>query len=628
MGIKITQDEFIAECRQKHDGDKYDYSRTNYVNKRTKVKIICPIHGEFEQNPYKHKNGQGCPQCCTDKRNYLKQFNYKKFLDSSQKRFGCSYSFPKIEEEYENSHSKITVKCNECGTIFKKIACDFITSSNGGCQCQNDKKKLITYDNLLSQYHGDNEIIHFTGNLYITKDKVNLICREHGFYSKPIKDVISNHCKCPKCANKNNGDFKKITFSEFHEYLKGKYKTIEILNEKEYVNTSTPITFRCKVCDNVFKRKPIIFRTSNLKTPCPYCTKELLTKQKLKTNDVFQREVESIYGTRYKILSEYKSSNQKVKLHCNECNNDFEIEANSLLQGHGCPRHYNKKSIQEEELYTFIKVLFPNAEQSNRDVLNGREIDIYIPEKKIGIEYNGLYWHSEATMKDSTYHLNKTMLCADYDIKLVHIFEDEWIYKQEICKSYLKEIFGIYDCKISVNDCILKSVSKKENQKFLDENCIHSIPKNKDIVIYGLYYHNELISSMGFSDLKQNKEFKLEFYCCKNNWSVRDGYETLFQSFINDNRPQRIIYYSDIRWQEDDIIIELGFKFLKQIKPKYYYVVGNKRENCSKFSKAMLVKKYNCPIEMSARQLCLTKKLFRIYDCGEKQYEWLKNDNI
>ena len=115
----------------------------NYVNKNTKVCIICPIHGEFWQRPHNHINQkQGCPECGKKYAKEWRRYDYMTFINSSKDRFGDIYSFPNIEQEYENSHSKITIKCNKCGNEFVKIACDHITSPYGGCKnCYYTKSK-------------------------------------------------------------------------------------------------------------------------------------------------------------------------------------------------------------------------------------------------------------------------------------------------------------------------------------------------------------------------------------------------------------------------------------------------------------------------------------------------------
>lgn len=130
---KRTNDEYIRLVNEVHNG-KYDYSKTRYVNKRTKICIVCPIHGEFWQCAHNHLRGQGCPECGKEYARTWTKNQYENFVNESEHRFCGGYSFPNIKDEYENSHSKVTIKCNKCGNVFVKIACDHLSSSFGGCQ--------------------------------------------------------------------------------------------------------------------------------------------------------------------------------------------------------------------------------------------------------------------------------------------------------------------------------------------------------------------------------------------------------------------------------------------------------------------------------------------------------------
>jgi rubrerythrin len=129
---RLDTETFIKRSNEVHNG-KYDYSKAIYKNKRTKVCIICPIHGEFYQLAGNHMKGQGCPDCGKKYASEWRKNNWENFITESERRFGNLYSFPNIKEEYENSHSKITILCNECGKTFTKIACDHLTSPHGGC---------------------------------------------------------------------------------------------------------------------------------------------------------------------------------------------------------------------------------------------------------------------------------------------------------------------------------------------------------------------------------------------------------------------------------------------------------------------------------------------------------------
>ena len=203
-------------------------------------------------------------------------------------------------------------------------------------------------------------------------------------------------------------------------------------------------------------------------------------------------------------------------------------------------------------------------ELHNRDILNGREIDIYIPSLKLGIEYDGLRWHSEIFNKDTNYHLSKTEECERQGIRLIHIFEDEWQYKRDIVKSRLLNLIGKTPNKIYARKCTIKEVDSHTASKFLDENHIQG--KCNSSYRYGLYYNDELVSIMTFGKLRKNlgstdKDgyYELLRFCNKSNTAVIGGASKLFKHFLKEKKPTNVISYADRRWSNGKKKKKLGW---------------------------------------------------------------------
>lgn len=623
---KMSFDEFQKKAILIH-GENYIYDKDSFVNTKQKMWMTHKNCGyKFQQTPHNHLNGQGCPKCCYKNR----PTNYS-FIEESKKRFGDRFSFPNFDEEYKNSHSKITIRCNLCGKCFTKKACDFITSSYGGCNCQKEQEKYITYEDLIKQYN-KNEIIPFEGLKHKSNDKIQLVCKEHGLYEKYIKDLFNNKDQCQICGRLHNGDFKKLSFNDIEKRLKERYPNIEILNKEQYVNTTSKLSFKCNVCGNIFERTCGSFLYSNLFNGCPNCTKIQQIESRTKTQEKFETEVKLLYGDLYTVKGQYVSSDKKILIKCNDCGRAFEIEANSFLQGHGCPFHNLNYSINEDKIYEHIKTLYSNTIANDRKILKGYELDIYIPERKIAIEYNGLYWHSELK-KDKNYHLNKTIECEKQGIRLIHIFEDEWLYKSEIWKSMLNNILGLTKNKVQARKCTIREAYSQEAIKFLNENHIQGWCPSQ--IKLGLYYNNELMSIMTFGKSRHfigngETEYELLRFCNKLNTTVIGGASKLFNYFVKTYNPNSIISYADRRWSNGNLYNVLGFEFIHNSKPNYYYIIGTNRKNRFNFRKSILVKKYNCPKNMSEKEFCRQQKWYRIYDCGTKVYKWRQltaNDN-
>ena len=172
-------------------------------------------------------------------------------------------------------------------------------------------------------------------------------------------------------------------------------------------------------------------------------------------------------------------------------------------------------STGEIEIREFLKTLNINYITGNRSILFGNEIDIYLPDNKLGIEFDGLYWHSNL-FKDKNYHLNKTEECEQLGIQLLHIFEDEWIYKKEIVKSIIKSKLGIVENKVFARKCVIKKIDNITCSNFLNNNHIQGNINSK--VKIGLFYNNDLVSVITFGKKriamgnKTNIEGEYEMY--------------------------------------------------------------------------------------------------------------------
>jgi hypothetical protein len=262
------------------------------------------------------------------------------------------------------------------------------------------------------------------------------------------------------------------------------------------------------------------------------------------------------------------------------------------------------------------------------------ELDIYIPEHNFAIEINGNYFHSEiGGDKNKYYHITKSQLCNDKKIKLIHIFEDEWLLKKEIVKSIiLKNLNLISTQKIYAKDCVLKEISSEEKISFLNKNHIQGncIDKYR----FGLFYDNELISVMSFIKKTNDYEFELIRFANKNNTDVIDSFSKLLNYFIDVEKPKKIISYADIRWfgieNQKTIYFENNFIFLENTKPNYWYFKpGNylKRHHVDNFTKDILVKEClekNISLENDIdTEWDLAKKLSmdRVWDCGSMKFE-------
>lgn len=233
---------------------------------------------------------------------------------------------------------------------------------------------------------------------------------------------------------------------------------------------------------------------------------------------------------------------------------------------------------------------------------------------------NGLYWHSEL-FKHSSYHLEKTNLAREKGIKLIHIFEDEWINCQEIVKSRLLSAINMCNRKIYARSCIIKEINSKTANEFLNKNHIQGSGRSN--IRLGLFYNEELVSVMTFlkGDISKNiRDWELNRFCSKIYTSVTGAASKLFNYFVKTYHPTQIISFSDKRWSNDKTVYEkLNFAHVHDSPPNYWYFHQNTTKRHHRYS---LRKTKNSLI--SEKELRKSQNYLRIYDCGSSKWLWKK----
>jgi len=356
---------------------------------------------------------------------------------------------------------------------------------------------------------------------------------------------------------------------------------------------------------------------------------------------IIKRNLEILYerfltDDRYKEVvplftkEEYCGVELEHKWKCKLCNHEFD----SHLQDGRIPRCYTcyppSTSLAQSEIQEFIKSLSIDIVINDRKVLNGKELDIYMPSKNLAIEFNGLYYHGEISGGISKqYHLNKTLECACKGIQLIHIFEDEWNSKKDIVKSRLKSLLHKSTNVIYARKCEVRIIPSKECSVFLDINHIQG--KDLSNIKLGLYYNNELVSTMTFGGLRKcmgskslEDNYELYRFCSKLNYSVVGAAGKLYAHFVKLYMPKRVISYADRRWSVGNLYEKIGFKKLSTSSPNYFYMKDHtKRLYRFNFRKSELHKKLKTfNPDISEWENMKLNGYDRIWDCGTIKFEW------
>lgn len=650
MSKKLSIDDFLTRSRQIH-GNKYDYSKVEYTNNHTKICIICPEHGEFWQTPKRHLSSNGCPKCAIQKMAQLKTHNNEQFITMSKKKYGDIFDYSLVN--YINCDTEVTLICKKHGEFnIKPIR--HLQNEYGCPLCYEEKRNAKKRDSLSSFIEKAN-IIH--GNKYDysktiyknNRTEITVICPEHGEFKILPSAHIHNNRGCPKCqenelkCRKTN----KILEKEKKAIEKKKIKEISIsLKESKFIEKAKKIhnnkydyskvkyiNNRTKVCivcpeHGEFWQEP----HNHLRgCQCHICSRSLVSLKNRDTKEDFIEKAKKIHNNKYDYSKvNYINNHTKVCIICPEHGEFWQTPAMHSSEGQGCPNCATLSSKGENEIVNFIKeIINDTIIQRDKTILNSRkEIDIYIPNKNIAIEYNGLRWHSELFNEDKFYHLSKTIECEKKGIRLIHIFEDEWVHKQTIVKEKLKHLLGVSKCtKIYGRQCVIKHITSSDAKTFLEK--YHIQGASRATIHYGAYHQDTLIAVMSFLKDKIDKHWELVRFASDYNYVCCGIGGKIFKAFLTEQNPIYVKSFADRRWtvkDTDNIYTKMGFKLEKVLPPQYSYVttLNSFRKRIHKFNcrKQILHKKYGLPLSMTEREMAQQLQLYRIYDCGLYKYVW------
>lgn len=226
-------------------------------------------------------------------------------------------------------------------------------------------------------------------------------------------------------------------------------------------------------------------------------------------------------------------------------------------------------STGEREVAEFIEALGIKIENRARGVIPPRELDIWIPEKKLAIEFDGTYWHS-AKFEDKKKCLEKLELCEQNGIHLITLQEHLWVNRRELVKNRLRSILGKNE-KLSARECSVAPISNAEAKQFLLANHLQGYARSS--IQLGLFHENKLVSVATFARPRWAKTYDWELIRMASlaGVTVQGGASKLMKSFRREN-PGTIISYADRCWSTGNVYRQLGFQFSHNTSPSYWWV--------------------------------------------------------
>jgi hypothetical protein len=476
----------------------------------------------------------------------------------------------------------------------------------------NEKKNLVDFiTNTKDKSHSLGELLKFIENKKVgiknhNTQWVNTYDLRH---NKPIlKKIIelTNYIK----FDIDNPEWSKRIYNIYNNTHNGQLCVICNKNNTRYINFLRGYTTCCntKACVQQYGCKNrVTNHISNIK--------DYITEQ----------------GFEFSIGDNYKGLNSgKLTLKCQKCeeSNEYDI-ADGKWKNIRCIGCYgdSRISFEEKEICKYLESLNVEILENQKILKNYKELDILIPSKNLAIEYNGVLWHSfgtefpnnielEPTHKFN--HVNKTKECKEKNIQLLQIFSNEWNNqkKKEIWKSIINSKLGISN-KIYARKCKILEVNNEQKNNFLNSNHLQGMDNSK--IKLALTYDNKIVSMMTFSKPRFNKNYEWEMvrFCNLLNHTVVGGASKLIKYFIKKYNPKNILSYADLRYSDGNLYNTLGFKFVSNTPPSYFYVKSGDiiyRFTAQKYKLSKLLETYDS--DKTEVMNMMDNKYRRIWDCG------------
>jgi hypothetical protein len=313
------------------------------------------------------------------------------------------------------------------------------------------------------------------------------------------------------------------------------------------------------------------------------------------------------------LINEFVNITNLIEVKCTKCNYVFETALDYIFHDYGkCPKCYPKNSSSNErEIREFVEKLLPNEKIifNDRRILDGKEIDILIPNKRIAIEHNGIFWHSEKAGVSKEYHLDKTNLCKNQSYEMIHIFEDEWSYKKDLVKNKLS--YKLNKDSLIYYKCDIVELDKNETKIFIKNNDLYELKEfNKSIGIKN--NNNNILALVTFNNL--NNIVNIKNFCVKPEYSQK--YISDIVQHIIDTGIEKIIVKTDKRFFDQELFS--SFEVIDEKEPDYSYFKCLCRITKNELILQSLIDNLN---ENEYSEL---NGWFKIWDCGKYVLEYKK----
>lgn len=502
------------------------------------------------------------------------------------------------------------------------------------------------------QSEENKQIIEHTNFLTDPSFPERIYCILHDINDQPICKVCNKNirvflpnfgkgysqtCNDISCIGKNPNRMKEIRKTKQEKYggmVSEKQKTIFVQNIPEMLEKSRKtllerhgVTNPGMLSDHYEKVKATKLKVYGNENWYKSETGKQTTQQNKLQKFINCTQVQEPHD---KLRELYPNATDYYTFNCNVCNN---VDIIAYYTAKWRLTHFNTTcsvcsnlkygSKFQTQVFDFVKD-FVSCKQNIRLLdINKQEVDIYCEDKSIAFECNGLYWHSaehfQSNGKEHNRDFIKYELFKQHGVRIFSIMEDEWIHKQDIVKSRIKNIIGLTTNKIYARNCVVQPIDRKLAKDFIDANHIQGY--HGCSISYGLFNNDNLVSVMTFTSSNITRKLKntweISRFCSLLNTNVAGAAGKLFSRFVKDEQPDLVVSYADTRWSDGNLYKQLGFTFEYQTPCNYWYV---DKKNTKRIHRFNLRKRSDEPKDMTEFELRMEQGYLKIYDYGSSKW--------
>lgn len=461
-------------------------------------------------------------------------------------------------------------------------------------------------------------------------------CPTHGWHTMAAKYIMEGR-KCVHCYREGLARKPRFTKNKVIRRFKEAHGNKYDYSRVQYGGQQKAVEIICSRHGSFFQKPEYHWNGAG----CPACYHEDVrgASQRL-TTDEFLSRAQAVLPNFDFSRSVYVNSNTPVEVRCTKHDAVFEANPRGLMTGENpCPRCNHTKSQPEQDIADFLSLL-TTVVQRDRSVIGPKELDIYLPDLNLAIEYCGMYWHThrdpDDEKKNKFRHAEKHRLCAEKGIRLITIYETEWLERPKTMRRLLRAATGNMRGRLMARKCRLRTVSNPEARAFYEKH--HPQGGAGHGHHYALFWKNEMVACMRFTlgnndrgRGAKNRQWTLSRYATR--LPVAGAASRLFKAFVRDHQPESVKSFSDNRLFSGGMYEQLGFTLEENIAPDYQVwspKIGLKPK--PHYQRRLLPKRLQeHGVEdhfdpgsdpRTEAQMTYLMGAGRIYDCGKKRWLW------